>query len=226
MEAIERQTILKARPPMVSDSFRHLCTTAIAVNPRSINYELAADYSDEQTYSWCEGTEIVSGWPSYVPYHVGRLQMVWTLHTPPPCFVRSNANGVASGNSRGEAICHALCELVERDSWTFVELGAHLMPRARRSYAIGPHAKDGPDDLEMFPCVDLGAHELLLKFWGAGSSPSSATSPPNSVSRPSSPQCAMRASPGFPWRIAASGAHPNAQVAVRQRCSRSRSRAA
>ena len=76
----------------------------------------------------------------------------------------NDTTGIASGNCRQEAICHALCELAERDTWTMAELGRASPPPKRRSLACGHEAKDGPDDLEMFPCIEIGSNELLDKF--------------------------------------------------------------
>src|ERR1700761_6145644 len=67
MEAIERQTALTTRLPFIEDTFAHLSERAAVLNPRSLNYELAEDYSDEQPYSWCEAVDITSGQPCYVP---------------------------------------------------------------------------------------------------------------------------------------------------------------
>lgn len=214
MEAIERQTALKTRLPIVEASFARLSETAAALNPRSVNSQLRADYSDEQTYSWCLGTDIVSGQPCYVPARFAGF--FWRDVPHPSCFVRTDTNGLASGNSRDEAICHALCELVERDSWTFVELGAHAMPRARRSFALGPHAIDGPDDLEMFPCVDRGSHELLTKFWNANLFPivrdiTSQLGIPTFFATASDESIS-----GFPMAHSGVGAHPDAELAVRR----------
>jgi ribosomal protein S12 methylthiotransferase accessory factor len=214
MEAIERQTALRARLPFVEDSFAHLRETAQVLNPLSINYELAADYSEERTYSWCEGLDIASGRPRYVPAKLAGY--IWDDIPHRPTFTNTDTNGLASGNSREEAICHALCELAERDSWAFVELGAHLMPRARRSIALGLDAIDGPDDLEMFPCVDIGAHELMLKFWNANLYP---------IVRDMTSELGVPAFfasvcdesiSGFPMAHCGVGAHPNAEVAVRR----------
>ena len=66
MEAIERQTALTTRLPLAEDSYAHLNAIAPTLNPDSINSELAAGYSEERTYSWCQGLEIFSGEPRYV----------------------------------------------------------------------------------------------------------------------------------------------------------------
>jgi ribosomal protein S12 methylthiotransferase accessory factor len=45
----------------------------------------------------------------------------------PLCYELTTSNGLAAGNSLEAAICHALCELVERDALTeFVVVGERL----------------------------------------------------------------------------------------------------
>jgi ribosomal protein S12 methylthiotransferase accessory factor len=134
MEAIERQTALKTRLPFVEGSFSKLRESKQVLDPARINEELAPGYSEDRIYSWSEGQDIVSGEPCLVP--AKSAGYFWNGVPHPPCFVLTNTNGLASGNCREEAICHALCELAERDAWTMVELGAHHMPRERRSFAL------------------------------------------------------------------------------------------
>jgi ribosomal protein S12 methylthiotransferase accessory factor len=218
MEAIERQTALNIRLPFIEDTVAHLSSTTATLNPRSMNYEVAADYSEEQTYCWCEGLDIISGQRLYVPAKLAGYS--WHDLPHPTTFVTTDTNGLASGNCLTEAISHALCELAERDAWTFVELGAHHMPRQRRAFALGPASKDGPDDFEMFPCVDLeschSAYELLLKFWSAGLFP---------VVRDITSELGIPAFfasvcdesiTGYPMAHCGLGAHPNADVAIRR----------
>ncbi|HEX5284233.1 MAG TPA: YcaO-like family protein [Bryocella sp.] len=223
MEAIERQTALRARVPLIADSFAHLSGTAAGLNfavldPRSVNYELASDYSEQQIYSWCSGIDIVSNQQCYVPAKLAGYMWFDAPHPSP--FVMTDSNGLASGNCREEAICHALCEIIERDCWTLVELGAHLMPRARRAYALGLDQKDGPDDLDMFPCVDVdsceSAHELLLKFHNAGLYPA-IRDITSEFGVPTFFAAACDESiTGFPMAHCGFGTHPNAEVAVRR----------
>ncbi len=218
MEAIERQTAVKARLPIIEGSFRHLREVASVVNPRSINYELAANYSEDRIYSWCEGVDIISGEPCYVPAKLAGFNWYDVPH--PASFVRTDTNGLASGNTREEAICHALCELAERDAWALAELGAHHMPRERRAFALGSHAKNGPDDLEMFPCVDLEccepARDLLIQFRNAGLSPvvrdiTSTLGVPAFFA-----SVCDESITGYPMAHCGLGAHPNAVVAIRR----------
>lgn len=162
MEAVERQTTLRARPRWIEASFADLNQQGRVLDPKTVNQKLNDDYSDCRTYSWIEGKDFFTGEPWWVPAKLAGY--LWDDVPHPSCFEINDTNGLASGNCQQEAICHALCELAERDTWTLAELGAHHLPRERRSLACGVASKDGPDDLEMFPCVEIGSNELLDKF--------------------------------------------------------------
>jgi YcaO-like protein with predicted kinase domain len=214
MEAIERQTALKTRFPFVEDSFLNLRKSRPVLDPKSINQELAPTYSDDHVYSWIEGLDIVAGRPCWVPAKFAGFNCYDVPH--PACFTLTDTNGLASGNCREEAICHALCELAERDAWTMVELGAHQMPRERRAFAVGIEARDGPDDLEMFPCVDLGSNELLTKFCQAGLFPA-VRDMTSTMGVPAFFASVTEESiTGYPMAHCGLGANPNAEVAARR----------
>ena len=214
MEAIERQTALKARPRHIEASFAELSTRANALDPKSINQKLSDDYSDDRTYSWIEGTDYLTGEPWWVPAKLAGY--LWHDVPHSSCFEINDTNGLASGNCREEAICHALCELAERDTWTFAELGAHHLPRQRRSLVYGYQAKDGPDDLEMFPCIDAGANELLDRFHAADLFPvvrdlTSELQVPTIFA-----SVADEHITNFPMAHSGMGAHPDVHVALRR----------
>jgi YcaO-like protein with predicted kinase domain len=211
MEAIERQTSLRARLPFVESSFSDLRQSRRVLDPKSVNQELAPTYCEDRVYSWTEGLDIVSGEPWWVPSKLAGY--LWHDVPHAPCFALTDTNGLASGNCRGEAICHALCELAERDAWTEVELRAHHLPRQRRSFALGSKAKDGPDDLEVFPCLDIDSDELLEKFWRADLFPI-VRDITSSLGIPSFFASVVDKSiDGFPMAHSGLGTHPNANIA-------------
>lgn len=66
---------------------------------------------------WCEGRDLLNGENVFVPY-----EMVHTNYTTPlpdghGCFT-ATSNGLASGNTRIEAVSHGVCEVIERDATT------------------------------------------------------------------------------------------------------------
>jgi ribosomal protein S12 methylthiotransferase accessory factor len=214
MEAIERQTALKARLPFIEGSFAALRENTCVLDPKTLNQQLAADYSDDRTYSWCEGLDIVSGQPCYVPSKLAGF--MWHNVPHPSPYLLTDTNGLASGNCREEAICHALCELAERDAWTETELAAHHLPRLRRVFALGPEAEEGPDDLELYPCLEPDSDELFEDFHQARLFPvvrdiTSTLGVPTIFASVADDNIV-----GYPMAHSGMGTHPNARVALRR----------
>jgi ribosomal protein S12 methylthiotransferase accessory factor len=214
MEAIERQTALKVRLPFIEGSFAELREKAYVLDPKSLTQQLATNYSDDRTYSWSEGLDIVSGQPCYVPSKLAGF--MWHDLPHPSPFLLTDTNGLASGNCREEAICHALCELAERDAWTETELAAHHLPRLRRLFALGPEGEEGPDDLEMYPCIEPDSDELFENFHQAGLFPvvrdiTSSLGVPTIFASVADENIV-----GYPMAHSGMGTHPNARVALRR----------
>jgi ribosomal protein S12 methylthiotransferase accessory factor len=214
MEAIERQTALNVRLPFIEATFADLRESDCVLDPKTMNLQLAPEYSEDRTYSWCEGLDIVSGQPCYVPSKLAGF--MWHDVPHPSPFVLTDTNGLASGNCREEAICHALCELAERDAWTEAELGAHHLPRQRRLLALGPAGEEGPDDLEMYPCLEPDSDELFENFLQAGLSPvvrdiTSTLGVPTIFASVGDENIV-----GYPMAHSGMGTHPNARVALRR----------
>ena len=84
-------------------------------------------------------------------------------------FAIFHTNGLASGNVLEEAVCHSLCEIIERDATSLAKLRASVIPfHFIRTIANSLEAKQYPlhsvptyrwcDDPSIFPDVDL--HDL------------------------------------------------------------------
>lgn len=85
-----------------------------------------SSFHDDLETLWVEGIDLMSNVRKWVPYECVRAN--FTLPLPPGsgCFDCSS-NGLASGNTISEAICHAICEIVERDAtalWNSVSMEA------------------------------------------------------------------------------------------------------
>lgn len=102
---------------------------------------------------WIEGNDLMGGGRIWVP-----LEMVSTDYTLPlpsgsGCF-QASSNGLASGNHPLEAICHGICEVVERDASSLWQLAGE--PCDRR--AIDPASVLHPECrglLDRFASADL-----------------------------------------------------------------------
>ncbi|WP_371072855.1 MULTISPECIES: YcaO-like family protein [unclassified Sinorhizobium] len=81
---------------------------------------------------WVSGLDVVSGNSVLVPWWLAGMDH----RGESPAGFELSSDGLASGNTAAEAFLHGLCELVERDAWTLLqlkadhELEAHLVDPA------------------------------------------------------------------------------------------------
>ena len=214
MEAIERQTALKARLPLVEGSFRELARDYTVLDPRQVTEKLSPDYSEFRVYSWVFCEELMSNREILVPAKFAGYG--WDDLPHPSCFDFICSNGLSAGNVREEAICQGLCEVIERDAWTLADVGAHLLPWARSRLLGADEAMTAIDDFEMFPCIDLEDDPAMQLFEQAGIFPvvrdiTSDVGIPTVFAA-----VADEAMPGFPMVHWGAGTHPDARVASRR----------
>lgn len=67
---------------------------------------------------WVTGLDILSGNQVMVPWWLAGMDH----RGERPAGFEQSSDGLASGNTHAEALLHGLCELVERDAWTLVQL--------------------------------------------------------------------------------------------------------
>ena len=169
MEAIERQTAVRAKLPLIIGSVEQLRSDYVVLDPKSVLLELLPDYSETHEYSWVLGHELISHRDTLVPASVAGY--CWQSELRGPFEPLDFTNGLASGNVIEEAICQALCELIERDAWTLADMGAHLLPWTRRRHVEPESADAGEDDFEMFQSLELEDDPAWDLFDRAGLQP-------------------------------------------------------
>ncbi len=110
-------------------------------------------FSNHVKTLWVTGIELFTDEQILLPY-----EMVHADYTRPipsgQGFFPASTNGLASGNSKLEAVCHAICEVIERDAlslWHFTD------PENRLAKRINPESVEDPD-----------CQSLLRKFEDAG----------------------------------------------------------
>ena len=214
MEAIERQTALKTRLPFAFGSFEELRQNHEVLDPAELKEILEPDYSEGRTYAWVAGRELFSDRQILVPAKFAGY--LWHDVPYPSCFSWSTTNGIAAGNVREEAICQALCELIERDAWTLAEIGAHLLPWVRHRVADRQSLASAADDHDFLPCIDLEGDPAVDLFERAGLHPvlhdiTSDLAIPTVLAA-----VADETLPGFPMVHCGLGTHPDARVAARR----------
>jgi YcaO-like protein with predicted kinase domain len=218
METVERQVALRAELPLESASVRELESGRVAiVNPKSFNLKRRKTYSKDLSYLWTNAYDLVSEEQVKIPAAMAGFGPRYLGSRSP--FIGNSSNGLASGNCFEEAVCHALCELIERDSFTLADLRSRWAPRAIREAVFGAVAAAGRDDVSACPLVDLETagqpiEELRQRFERARLHPIV-----RDITSSLGICCALASVcddsvQGFPQAHCGLGAHPNARIAV------------
>lgn len=159
MEAVETFHAESITAPLLLGTWRDLGRTHPLVNVDRLPRSRVGPCDPDRPLLWIEGRDLVSGLSRWVPY-----ECVHTDYTLPPGpaagMFPANTNGLASGNHLLEAVCHGLCEVVERDAIT---LWKHADETARQRTAIDLATVDDPlcrDVLDSF----AGA-QLMVRVW-------------------------------------------------------------
>jgi len=186
MESIERYSSLPSGGPrkFTRSSYAELSKTHKVLHPDRIVEPVRFEYRDDMLMDWLSGYDLASGEEVMVPASIALFR-----YTPaPPAvnpFAYFHTNGLASGNVMEEAVCHALCEVIERDAMSLAELRASAIPfhilRTVHNSLSSAGLKLPPipadrfvDDPGVFPDVDISGIEfepvskLVEKFNRAG----------------------------------------------------------
>lgn len=120
MEAIERVSAESVAPERCVRASYVALAGQRAVDPRLFDLPHDTTYQPERTLLWVDSYDLSQCEPALLP-----LDLV----VSPPCgglLHDVDTNGLASGNTLLEAVVHALCELVERDSLAQLEFSARF----------------------------------------------------------------------------------------------------
>jgi ribosomal protein S12 methylthiotransferase accessory factor len=124
MESIECHHAEHVRPPDLVASHRTVRRRYQVVAPRRLQPGIRwKAYDDSRPIAWIRGTDLASGEDVLVP-HV-RIDLDWSRAHPDAGLFLATSTGLASGNEREEALCHAIFEVIERDAeWRWDRLPA------------------------------------------------------------------------------------------------------
>ncbi|HEU4606401.1 MAG TPA: YcaO-like family protein [Nitrososphaera sp.] len=172
MESIERYSSLPSGGPrkFVRSSYAELYKEHKVLHPDRIVEPVRFEYRDDMPMDWLPGHDLATGEQVMVPASIALFR-----YTPPPPavnpFAYFHTNGLASGNVLEEAVCHALCEVVERDAMSLAELRASAIPfhilrtilhsLNAAGISVPPiPAEKFVDDPGVFPDVDISGIEF------------------------------------------------------------------
>ena len=124
MESIESHHAEHMAPPSVVGSFHTVRRRHEVVAPRRFQPGIRwKAYDDRRPIWWTAGIDLTSEEEVLVP-HI-RMDLDWSRTHPDAGLLLGTSTGLASGNTRAEALCHALFEIVERDAeWHWDRLPA------------------------------------------------------------------------------------------------------
>jgi len=201
MEAVERHSAIHLRRPTVRGSYRKMSRQCRTLDPRTISLKLDSGYTGDRVLHWLDAYDIAADEPVKVPATAAGY-MLYEGYGP-PCFDIVTSTGLASGNTLEEAICHALCELIERDAWTLADLLT---------------GNGSPEHFERYPEIDLGAADsrirgMLRQFAKAGLQPL-VKDMTSDVGVPSIMASSAEETGAIPLAHLGFGAHPDPMVAV------------
>ena len=130
MEAIEMWHAERIARSLRLASFEEMRAEHRVVDVARLPAAAGSRYAPTLAMLWVEGHDLLGGGPTWVPHEL--VSTNYTIPLPPGsgCF-QANSNGLASGNHYQEAICHGLCEVIERDARTLWEHSPlHAQPEA------------------------------------------------------------------------------------------------
>jgi len=159
MEAIETWHAERIARPLLLGAYEELAGSHPLVDVAALPAIEDSLFAPDLPLLWIEGRELGSGAPCWLPYEMVHANYTVPRPTGHGCFPAST-NGLASGNTLAEAVCHAICEVIERDSTSVW----HNLPAARRRQtAIDLATIDDPACLQV---IELFARAgLTLSVW-------------------------------------------------------------
>jgi ribosomal protein S12 methylthiotransferase accessory factor len=179
MESIERYTSLpRGKINYITANFEKMANEygrKYIIHPDDVLEPLRFPYRDDAILNFVEGVDLFTNEKVYVPAGIAqsRYEPQGSVVSP---FQFSHTNGLASGNVIEEAICHALCEVIERDAVSLADLRSSAIPFHVLRSIIDAVRYNGfnvkslqsdmyVDDPDIFPEVDVSvANSMYINF--------------------------------------------------------------
>ena len=165
MEAIERHAGESCTYLPISGSRRRLQQRHRCVDVDDLIVPKMFPYSPDLDIEWVAGFDLMSRTEVLVP-----LNSVICPYdgTRGPVLFYASSNGLASGNSLTEALCHALCEVVERDAQAMSMAPVQIGAAARDLLGRSPSSAQARPPQISLASLPRRAKPLLSKIQRAG----------------------------------------------------------
>ena len=125
MEAVERHAGEDYAGEITLSSYYNLRLRHPCIDPAEINVPMVRHFNEDLRLEWALGFDLVRRTPTFAP-----LNCVVCPYMPSSGMMLfySSTNGLASGNTRADALCHALCEVIERDATALAVARSEVKP--------------------------------------------------------------------------------------------------
>lgn len=171
MEAIERHSSLPSScpRPVIQGTYSQLSRSyEKVIHPNEVVEPVSLRPNDKDpVMDYLQGFDLSSGEMVLVPAEIALYRYSPTFPAI-SAFRHSHTNGLASGNVLEEAICHALCEVIERDAVSIADLcssciaynilekiDSRINDGSGRSLVTLTSGEKFVDDASLFPEVDI-----------------------------------------------------------------------
>lgn len=167
MESIERYCSLPSsdQKKMIQGSYKDVSKVSKTLHPSNVVEPMLYEYDEEMIMDFLPGYDLINNEHILVPTPLALFRYSPKSPAVNP-FAYHHTNGLASGNVLEEAICHSLCEVIERDATSLAELNASALPynvlRTMTKYLSDNGLRINPvdstefvDDDTKFPDVDI-----------------------------------------------------------------------
>jgi YcaO-like protein with predicted kinase domain len=131
MEAFESFHAERLDWPVRLLTWREFSGSVGSVDPSELPRPRRRTFDPDVRLPWIEADDLLGGPKAFVPLELVHTAFVKPLPPGSGNFVLSS-NGLASGNTYGEAVLHGLCELIERDAIARSTISSPFEPRPIR----------------------------------------------------------------------------------------------
>jgi YcaO-like protein with predicted kinase domain len=123
MESIEGYHAENIPPAILKGSYQELIKKHPVINPELfLSGNFVIQNLPSYQLDWCIAEDVIQNQKICIPHILGCLDS--TICHPEYSFFSVSSNGLAAGNTKEEAMCHALYEIIERDSlyqWSLLD---------------------------------------------------------------------------------------------------------
>lgn len=167
MESIERFSSLPANyeGKILTGKYKELSKSYDVLKYDEVIEPLSFQLTDEMNMDYCIGYDLISEKDILIPSSLA----IFRYNPNPPSinpYSFFHTNGLASGNVMEEAICHALCEVIERDAVSIAEFSSsafqyHLLKTIENGFLNNGirirslESKNFIDDNTVYSDIDL-----------------------------------------------------------------------